>query len=87
MDFVTGLPNTMSGHDAILVIIDRLTKFAPFLPINIIFSLEKLAHLYIKEIIKLHGVPSNIISYRDLRLTSRFWDNLQKALGTKVRLS
>ena len=66
---------------------DRLTKSAHFLPINIRFSLEKLAHLYIKEIIKLHGVPSSIISDRDPRFTSRFWDNLQKSLGTKVRLS
>ena len=56
MDFVTGLPKTVSGHDAIWVIVDTLTKFAHFLPINIRFSLEKLAHLYIKEIIKLHGV-------------------------------
>jgi len=87
MDFVTGLPKTVSGHDAIWVIVDRLTKSAHFLPIKIRFSLEKLAHLYIKEIIKLHGVPSSIISDRDPRFTSRFWDNLQKALGTKVRLS
>ena len=87
MDFVIGLPKTVSGHDAIWVIVDRLTKSSHFLPINIRFSLEKLAHLYIKEIIKLHGVPSSIISDRDPRFTSRFWDNLQKALGTKVRLS
>jgi len=80
MDFVTCLPKTMFGHDAIWVIVDRLTKFAHFLPINIRFSLEKLSHLYIKEIIKLHGVPSSIISNRDPRFTSRFWDCLQKAL-------
>jgi len=43
--------------------------------------------LYIKEIIKLHGVPSSIISDKDPRFTSRFWDSLQKALGTKVRLN
>ena len=49
MDFVTGLPKTVSGHDAIWVIVDRLTKSAHFLPINIRFSLEKLAHLYIKS--------------------------------------
>jgi len=87
MEFVTGLPKTVCSHNAIWVIMDRLTKSAHFLPINIIFSLEKLAHLYIKEIIKLHGVPSSIISDRDPRFTSRFWDSLQKALGTKVRLN
>ena len=87
MDFVTGLPRTVSGYYAIWVIVDRLTKSAHFLPINIRFSLEKLAQLYIKEIIRLHGVPSSIISYTDPRFTSRFWDSLQRALGTKVRLS
>jgi len=87
MDFVTGLPKTVSGHYAIWVIVDRLTKSAHFLLINIRFSLEKLAHLYIKEIIKLHGVPSSIISNKDPHLTSRFWDSLHKALGTKVRLN
>jgi len=80
MDFVIGLPKSMSSHDVIWVIMD-------FLPINIRFSLEKLAHLYIKEIIKLHGVPFSIISDRDPCFTSRFWDSLQKALGTKVKLS
>jgi len=87
MDFVTGLPRTVFGHDAIWVIVDKLTKFAHFLPINIRFSLEKLAHLYIKKIFRLHGVPSSIILDRDPRFTSRFWDSLQRALGTKVRLN
>jgi len=48
MDFVTGLPKIVSGHDAIWVIVDRLTKSAHFLPINIRFSFEKLVHLYIR---------------------------------------
>ena len=66
---------------------DRLTKSAHFLPINIRFSLEKLAHLYIKEIIKLHGVPFSIISDKDPCFTFRFWDSLKKALGKKIKLS
>jgi len=48
--------------------------------------MQKLAQIYIDEIFRLHGVPSNIISYRDLRFTSRFWQTLQEALGTKLRL-
>lgn len=64
-----------------------LTKSAHFLPINIKYSLERLAQLYIKEIVRLHGVPSSIISDRDPRFTSRFWESLHKTLGTSLRLS
>ena len=62
MDFVVGLPRTRANHDAIWVIIDRLTKSAHFLPINERFSLDKLVHLYLKEIIMRHGVPVSIVS-------------------------
>ena len=65
MDFVTGLPRTQRQHDAIWVIVDRLTKFAHFLPVNVEASLEKLAHLYVDEIVRLHGVPVSIVSDRD----------------------
>lgn len=87
MNFVTGLPKTPKGHDSIWVIIDRLTKSAHFLPIGIKYSLERLTQLYIKEIVRLHGVPSSIISDRDPRFTSRFWGSLHQALGTKLRMS
>ncbi|XP_025692702.1 uncharacterized protein [Arachis hypogaea] len=62
MDFVTGLPRTRSGFDAIWVIVERLTKSAHFLPIRISCSMDELARLYIKEIVRLHGVPSSIVS-------------------------
>ncbi|XP_071928106.1 uncharacterized protein [Coffea arabica] len=67
MDFVSGLPRTQKGHDAIRVIVDRLTKSAHFLPINMKYSLEKLAQLYIDEIVRLHGIPVSIVSDRDRR--------------------
>ena len=73
MDFVIGLPRTSSGYDVIWVIVDRLTRSAHFLPIGANYLMEKLAQLYIQEIMRLHGIPSTIISYRDLRFTSRFW--------------
>jgi len=82
MDFVIHLPRSMRGHDSIWVILDRLTKCAHFLPINQKMSLDKLAELYVREIVRLHGVPARIISDRDLRFTSRFWQSLQAALGT-----
>ena len=87
MDFVTGLPRTRRQHDVIWVIVDRLTKSAHFLPINFEDSLEKLAQLYVDEIVRLHGVPVSIVSDRDPRFTSRFWPSLQAALGTRLHFS
>ena len=74
--FVTGLPRTRRQHDAIWVIVDRLTKFAHFLPVNVKDSLEKLAQLYVDEIVRLHGVSVSIVSDRDPRFTFRFWPSL-----------
>ena len=87
MDFVVGLPHTRAGFDAIWVIINRLTKSAHFLPVRTKFSLDRLAELYINEIVKLHGVPVTIVSDRDPRFTSRFWPKLQRALGTTLHFS
>ena len=87
MDFVTCLPRTQKQHDAIWVIVDRLMKFAHFLPVNVEDSLEKLAQLYVDEIVRLHGVPVSIVSDRDPRFTSRFCPSLQTALGTHLHLS
>jgi len=87
MDFVTSFPNTPKGHYAIWIIVDRLMKSAHFIPINISFPVSQLAEIYIREIVKLHGVPSSIASDRDQRFTSRFWKSLQEALGSQLRLS
>ncbi|XP_072078042.1 uncharacterized protein [Arachis hypogaea] len=87
MDFVTGLPRTRSGFDAVWLIMDRLTKSAHFLPIRVNYSMEELARLYIKEIVMLHGVPSSIVSDRDPQFTSRFWGAFQRVFGTKLCLS
>ena len=87
MDFMTGLPNTLRGHDSIWVIVDRLMKSAHFISINISFPVPKLAEIYISVIVKLHGVPLCIMSDRDPRFTSDFWKSLQEALGSNLRLS
>ncbi|KAI3704089.1 hypothetical protein L1987_74302 [Smallanthus sonchifolius] len=87
MDFITKLPRTSSGHDSIWVIIDRLTKSAHFFPIREDYRVDKLARIYIDEIVSRHGIPLNIISDRDSRFTSRFWQSLQSALGTRLGLS
>ncbi|GJT51776.1 putative reverse transcriptase domain-containing protein [Tanacetum coccineum] len=87
MDFVTKLPRTSRGHDTIWVIMDRLTKSANFLPMREDYKLERLARLYLNEIVARHGVPISIISDRDSRFTSRFWQSMQEALGTRLDMS
>ncbi|KAL5573072.1 hypothetical protein UlMin_022669 [Ulmus minor] len=77
----------VANHDAIWVVIDRLTKSAHFIPIRTTFSLEQLADLYVREIVRLHGVPKSIISDRDARFTSKFWRSVQRAMGTKLNFS
>ncbi|GKA51394.1 putative reverse transcriptase domain-containing protein [Tanacetum coccineum] len=72
IDFVTKLPRTSSGHDTIWVIVDRLTKSAHFLTMREDYKIDRLASLYLNEIIARHGVPISIISDRDSRFTSRF---------------
>ena len=87
MDFVTGLPKGKKGNDAIWVVVDRLTKSVLFLPIKMTDPIDKLAKLYVNEVIRLHGVPISMVSDRDPRFTSRLWPSLQRALGTEVNLS
>ncbi|KAI3682772.1 hypothetical protein L1987_83010 [Smallanthus sonchifolius] len=87
MDFITKLPKTSSGYDTIWVIVDRLTKSAHFLPMKETDKTEKLAKLYIKEIVARHGVPISIISDRDSRFVSRIWKSLQEAMGTRLDMS
>ncbi|GJR34164.1 putative reverse transcriptase domain-containing protein [Tanacetum coccineum] len=86
MDFVMGLPRTSSGYDSIWVIVDRLTKSAHFLPMKKTDSMEKLTQLYLKEVVCRHGVPLSIISDRDSRFTSKFWQAPFEAtlMGEKV---
>ncbi|KAL2237398.1 UNVERIFIED_CONTAM: Transposon Tf2-11 polyprotein [Sesamum indicum] len=84
MDFVIGLPHTFRRHDAIWVIVDRLTKSAHFLPIRQNDSLDKLAELYVSKVVRLHGIPTSIVSNRDPRFTSHFWGSLQTALGPEL---
>ena len=87
MDFFSGLPRTRQGHDSIWVIVDRLTKSAHFIPVCTAHTMDKLAKLYIQNIVRLHGVPCSIVSDRDSRFTSRFWKSLQLALGTRFKFS
>ena len=77
MDFIVGLPRSSRGIDSIWVLVDRLTKSAYFLPVKTICNADKLANLYVNEIVRLHGVPVSIVSDRDSKFVSRFWQSLQ----------
>ncbi|GJT84583.1 putative reverse transcriptase domain-containing protein [Tanacetum coccineum] len=80
MDFVTKLPRTSSGHGTIWVIVDRLTKSAHFLLMREDYKMDRLARLYLNEIVARNGVPILVISDRDSRFTLRFWQSMQEAL-------
>ena len=87
MDFVTQFPRTPQGHDGVWVIVDRITKSTHFLAMQMTFKFERFYRLYIREIIRLHGVPISIVSDRDPRFTIHFWKSFQKALGTRLTMS
>jgi len=87
MNFVTALPRSQKGNNAVWVIVDRLTKSAHFIPFRLGQSIELLAEKYIHEVVRLHGVPVTILSDRDTRFLSHFWRSLQKSLGTRLKFS
>jgi hypothetical protein len=87
MDFVVGLPCSPRGKDVIWVVIDRLTKVAHFIPMKQTSSAIDLVPLYIKEVVRLHGVPKSIVSDRDYKFVSKFWQSLHNAMGTKLDMS
>ncbi|GKB68436.1 putative reverse transcriptase domain-containing protein, partial [Tanacetum coccineum] len=87
MDFVTKLPKSSQGYDTIWVIVDRLTKSAIFTPMRETDPMDKLARMYLKEVVTRHGIPLSIICDRDPRFASNFWRSLQNALGTNLDMS
>ena len=87
MNFVIGLPVIGRKNDSVWVVVDRLTKSVHFLPVRTDYSLDKLAELYIKKIVPLHGIPVFIISDRDPRFTSRFWGKSQEVLSTRLNFN
>ena len=87
MDFVTHLPQTSQGHDAVWVIVDRLTKSKHFLPMRMTSTLEEFGKLYIREIVRLDGVSVSIVSDRDPMFTTYFLKSFQQAMGTQLMMS
>lgn len=87
MDFITGLPMTESKHNAIMVCCDRFTKMAHFIPTTDTATARETADLFIKHVVKLHGVPKVIVSDRDPKFTSNFWKSTLPLLGIKLNMS
>lgn len=86
MDFITGLPK-IRGTDTIFVVVDRLSKYAHFLPVKRPYTAKGIAETFAKEIVRLHGVPVSIVSDRDPVFVSTFWTELFKLQGTRLAMS
>ncbi|GJR87636.1 putative reverse transcriptase domain-containing protein [Tanacetum coccineum] len=81
------LPKSSQGYDTIWVVVDRLTKSAIFTPMRETDSMEKLARMYLKEVVTRHEIPISSVCDRDPRFALNFWRSLQKALGTNLDMS
>ena len=77
LDFIVGLPNS-KGHDAILVMVDRLSKYGHFLLLKHPYTTRSVVDMFTKEVIRLHGIPSSIVNDRDALFLSNFWQELFK---------
>eukprot|EP00253_Pinus_taeda_P017346 PITA_17346 len=87
MDFITGLPQTRKNHDSIMVVVDKLSKAAHFIPVHSTYKAVQIAHLFMQNVFRLHGLPKVIISDRDVKFTSTFWRTLFAELGTQLNFS
>lgn len=86
LDFIVGLPNS-KGNTTILVVVDRLTKYAHFGALSSNFTASKVAELFCNMVIKLHGLPRTLVSDRDPIFTSQFWQRLFELMGTRLQMS
>ena len=87
MDFLMPIPESKNKRNAILVVVDRLTKMAHFIPTTDKVTAKETAELFLHNVFRYHGLPDNIVSDRDPRFTSHFWESLHKILGIKLLLS
>jgi len=87
LDFITALPKTKRGWDAILVLVDKLTKMIYCVPTTTNVTADTTAHLFYETIFRHHGLPKILISDRDSKFTSIFWQELFKLTGTRLNMS
>ena len=86
MDFI-GLLSKSQGYDYLWVVICRLTSMVHLIPINTTIKASELASIYVKEVVRLHGLPDTIVSDRDSKFTSKFWKETHRILGTRLLMS
>lgn len=86
MDFIEGLPKSM-GQEVILVVVDRLSKYAHFVTLSHPYTAVEVAQAYLDNIYKLHGFPASIVSDRDKVFISTFWTSLMTVQGVRQHLS
>jgi hypothetical protein len=84
MDFITGLPTSVKKNDAIMVVVDKLSYSAHFIPVKLTCKAINIANIFMKEIFRLHGMPKDIVSDGDTKFTSKFWKSLMVGLETKL---
>ena len=87
IDFITGPPKTKYQHDSVMVVVDTLTKAAHFIPMKSTFGTAQVADVFLKEVVRLHGVPKVIVLDRDAKFTTTFWKGLFEGMGTKLNFS
>jgi Reverse transcriptase (RNA-dependent DNA polymerase)/RNase H-like domain found in reverse transcriptase/Integrase zinc binding domain/Chromo (CHRromatin Organisation MOdifier) domain/Retroviral aspartyl protease len=87
MDLITALPKTVSGKDAIVVFVDRLSKMTHFRAVTTDIGAQPLAEVFLDTVVKLHGVPKTIVSDRDPRFTSKFWQYVMTKMGSTLKMS
>jgi hypothetical protein len=87
MDLITGLPKSSKHNDSIMVVVEKLSKDAHFLPIKSTCKVIDISSIFMKEIFRLHGIPKEIISNRDTKFTSSFWKYLFAGFETKFLFS
>lgn len=81
MEFITGFLRIYRQHDFIMVVVERLTKVALFIPVKSMILASEVAQVFIRDIVRLHGVLKKNVSDRDAKFTSRFWKELFVVLG------
>ena len=87
LDFIIGLPKTQRSKDSIMVVVDRFSKMAHFSPCHTTYDASRVAELYFKEIMRLHGVPKSMVSDRDTKFLRYFWHSLWRRMGTYPKFS